>query len=100
VTDCNRTRLILLAEASMTRSPDSRRVQVLIECKAKASPTPEVPIVIWAGWHVGDVIEPAEVNGFVPSALEAWDWLVAAIARVADSFGRLCVSCAAGSRNR
>lgn len=25
--------------------------------------TPEVPVVIWSDWHVGEVVEPAEVSG-------------------------------------
>ena len=26
--------------------------------------TPEVPVTIWSDWHLGEVVERAEMNGF------------------------------------
>lgn len=36
----------------------------LLRMPAKtAETTPEVPVTIWSDWHVGEVVEPEEVNG-------------------------------------
>lgn len=32
--------------------------------KAKGKPTAEVPIAIWSDWHMGEVVDPASVNGY------------------------------------
>lgn len=32
--------------------------------REKLKPTPEVPVTIWSDWHLGEVVEKAEVNGF------------------------------------
>jgi len=32
--------------------------------RQKHKPTPEVPVTIWSDWHLGEVVEAEEVNGF------------------------------------
>jgi hypothetical protein len=38
----------------MTTPPERKRSKI----------TPEVPVTIWSDWHLGEVVERAEVNGF------------------------------------
>lgn len=32
--------------------------------RERGKPTPEVVVTCWADWHLGEVVEPAEVNGY------------------------------------
>jgi hypothetical protein len=32
--------------------------------RGRGKPDPEVPVTIWADWHLSEVVEPDEVNGF------------------------------------
>jgi hypothetical protein len=49
--------------------------------------TPEVPVTIWSDWHLGEVVERAEVNGFNSFNLEIAE---IRIERLIDTTIRLC----------
>ncbi len=120
---------------------------------------PEVPVTCWSDWHLGEVVEPEEVNGFnaynmqiagdrierlidktimlcrehhtgnypgivvnlvgdfisgglhpelaktdeeetIPACIQAIDWVVAGLRRMADAFGRVYVPAVAGNHGR
>lgn len=50
----------VLAKAE-TRPPDW---VVKPERRAKGKASPEVPVAIWSDWHLGEVVDPAALNGY------------------------------------
>lgn len=55
--------------------------------KAPGSRSPEVPVVLWADWHMGEVVQPAEVNGFNRYDMKTAETRVR---RLVDTSIRLC----------
>jgi hypothetical protein len=55
--------------------------------REKLKPTPEVPVTIWSDWHLGEVVEKAEVNGFNKFNLEIAE---TRINRLVDNISKLC----------
>jgi hypothetical protein len=55
--------------------------------REKLKPTPEVPVTIWSDWHLGEVVEKAEVNGFNSFNLDIAEMRVN---RLVDTTIKLC----------
>jgi hypothetical protein len=49
--------------------------------------SPEVPVTLWADWHAGEVVQPAEVNGFNRYDMETFETRVR---RLVESTIHLC----------
>lgn len=53
------------------RTPPKWITDTAPSVKKKAGP--EVPVTMWADWHAGEVVQPAEVNGFNEYNLEVFE---------------------------
>lgn len=56
--------------------------------KRKTTPTQEVPVAVFADWHLGETVDATEVNGFNAFSLEIADQRVS---RLVEGLLKLCV---------